>query len=207
MYEERILAFIDILGFSDSIYKTINNDIEVKEETIRISKFLDAFTHQSKTKGTIKNMVKKSRIANHFSDTIVISYLRTDDHAIHDILHDIRLLYLFAIPFGFLIRGGIVCGKIYHKQNKIFGPALIKAYEIEKSVALYPRIVLDEMTVNIYEIYIKKYNEKEKVDSIKRFVCKDFDGQYYLNYFNNINLIIGDKEKYSENIPFPILFF
>ena len=33
-------------------------------------------------------------------------------------------------------------GKLHHDANRIFGPALIEAYHLEKDVAKYPRIIL-----------------------------------------------------------------
>jgi hypothetical protein len=36
---------------------------------------------------------------------------------------------------GFLLRGAVVCDKVYHTENKVFGPALVKAYEMEKTLA------------------------------------------------------------------------
>jgi hypothetical protein len=42
--------------------------------------------------------------------------------------------------YGVLIRGSIVIGDIYYEKGKniLFGPALIKAYELESKHSVYP---------------------------------------------------------------------
>jgi hypothetical protein len=42
------------------------------------------------------------------------------------------------------LRGGITIGNIVHDDECVFGPALNRAYELECSVANYPRVVLDQ---------------------------------------------------------------
>lgn len=44
---------------------------------------------------------------------------------------------------GFLVRGGITIGPLYHDSNIVFGPALVRAATIEKDLARFPRVVLD----------------------------------------------------------------
>lgn len=43
------------------------------------------------------------------------------------------------LQLGFLTRGGITIGPVHHRDNIIFGPALIEAVALEKE-AHYPRI-------------------------------------------------------------------
>jgi hypothetical protein len=45
------------------------------------------------------------------------------------------------------LRGGIATGSTYHKGNVVFGQGLINAFDLERYVAVYPRIVVDEMLV------------------------------------------------------------
>lgn len=54
------------------------------------------------------------------------------------------MMQVVAAGGGFLIRGGISVGKIIHTRNAVFGPALNRAYEIESTMAIFPRIVIDE---------------------------------------------------------------
>ena len=40
-------------------------------------------------------------------------------------------------------RGGVAIGDIYHDDEAVFGPGLVRAYDIESNVAKFPRIVVD----------------------------------------------------------------
>ena len=55
-------------------------------------------------------------------------------------LQNISRIYSFH---GFLIRGGVTIGQISHSENTCFGPALVRAYQLESQFAFYPRVVLD----------------------------------------------------------------
>lgn len=45
---------------------------------------------------------------------------------------------------GILLRGAVCMAQIYVDERIIFGPALVNAYLLEKSVAVFPRIVIDD---------------------------------------------------------------
>jgi hypothetical protein len=47
---------------------------------------------------------------------------------------------------GFLCRGAICTGLLYHDADLLFGPAFIRAVEQEKAT-VYPRIAVDQQTV------------------------------------------------------------
>lgn len=44
------------------------------------------------------------------------------------------------LDLGFLTRGAITVGELYHIDNMIFGPALIEAVSLKKE-AVYPRLI------------------------------------------------------------------
>ena len=185
MYEERVLAFIDVLGFSDAVKKTIKNGKENKKETERISKLLKfiqySLNHDKEPKYSLP---KNSKIVNQFSDSIVVSYLMNEDLGIHNILFDIYLLQYNAMIDGFLLRGAIVCDKVYHTETTVFGPAMLRAYDLERKMANYPRIILDDKINNIVSNFCKKHHIQDENNwLLNGFIKKDFDGQYYLDYF------------------------
>ena len=53
----------------------------------------------------------------------------------------IRLI-VDLLHMGFLTRGAIVVGDLYHRDNIIFGPALVEAHTIESREAFYPRVIV-----------------------------------------------------------------
>ena len=92
------------------------------------------------------------------------------------------------MEFSMIIRGGITCGEFFANDKILFGTGLIKAYDMENSIAQYPRVVIDN------EFFKDELQELE----FKNFIKKDNDEQYYVNYFydeNALKLIKGKCEK------------
>jgi hypothetical protein len=188
MYEERVLAFIDILGFSNTIKKTVDNGIEDEIFTRKINNLIENIQwHLNYEKNHFGENIIKSKIVNQFSDSIIISYLMNEESGIFDILLDILYLCAAVIQKGFLLRGAIVCDKLFHTENKIFGPALVKAYEMESKLAIYPRIILDDNIIKIAELYHNRIHDPEmEREYVKQLILKDFDGLYFINIFDAI---------------------
>jgi len=190
MYEDRILAFIDVLGFSDSIKKSMDNGLENEVETKKINSLIESVQFSLENINySLKNKecdLINNKIVNQFSDTIIISYLKNDESEIFLLLLDILNICYTALSTGFLLRGAIVLDKVYHTDKKIFGPALVKAYKIEKTMAIYPRIILDDSITKILDTYnSKKCYSNELLKYSKKCLIKDFDGLYFINYFTS----------------------
>jgi hypothetical protein len=195
-YEERVLAFIDILGFSESIKETMDKDTEIECETDKIYNLLeDVDALEIKHIKNTDNDMYASRVVSHFSDSIAISYLMTEKSGVFYILTDILFFCHTILQKGFLLRGAITCGKLYHSENKIFGPAMLAAHDMEQKLAVYPRIVFEDKIIAIAEVYpAKRPSKKEQLKVIKKFIIKDFDGLNCLNYFDAINYVVGEKD-------------
>jgi hypothetical protein len=191
MYYEKILAYIDILGFSSAIKKTINENEEVEAETEKIFNLLEDIKNLNKDEDKASVTPISRKVVSNFSDSVAISYLKEEKAGVFHILIDILFLSCDILRKGYLFRGAITCGKLYHKQEKIFGPAMITAVNMEKKLAIYPRIILDEEIIAIAKENPAEYpSEKEQLRVINNFLSKDFDGLYYLNYFDAIDHIV-----------------
>jgi hypothetical protein len=186
MYQDRVLAYIDILGFSDTI-KCTNED-----KTKNISELLQCLQ--------APGIQINNKVVNHFSDSIVISYPMETEAGVIYILVDILFKCVAILRRGFPLRGAIVCGKIYHTDSQIFGPALVDAYNMEKKLAIYPRIILDDNIREIAERYPSKDFSQEYQTKIRNAkIVKDFDGLYFLDYFDLVKSDIIDKESLPEH--------
>jgi len=199
-YEERVVAFIDILGFTDAVNKTVeeNNGKEIE----RIDNFLDEIRYQLlKDKYLpIKKSEIKDRVVSQFSDSVIISYLK--DNSIYNILHDIYFLCVMALEKRFLFRGAVVYGKVIHTDTdtnkKLFGPAFLKAYDLERHQAKFPRIIIDD---NILDIIKNNYSEcadsDSKYNNLLKIIPCDFDGKRYINYIDKLytGAGVGVKEE------------
>ena len=51
---------------------------------------------------------------------------------------------------GVFLRGGLTVGDVYVDKSTVFGPAMVRAYELESSFAIYPRIVVDPVVFKEY---------------------------------------------------------
>jgi hypothetical protein len=172
MYENRITFFIDILGFRNIVSQTErNSELEnaiflvlesMKTENIINEVFVE-FNDIKDEKVDIeevkkvralfaKKMLLESSIKiTHFSDSIVMSIgLENDMYAMSLIEYVGRLIYRLWKDFKILIRGGVSVDKLVHIEGgPLFGPAMVKAYDFETHLSIYPRIILDDTVFNI----------------------------------------------------------
>jgi hypothetical protein len=86
-----------------------------------------------------------------------------------------------ALKIGFLIRGGVTIGNLYHAQGIVFGPAMVEAYELESRTAVYPRIVVSHTIMR-----------RPKWIANSLVFLKDDDGLYCVNYYRD--LLFGASE-------------
>jgi hypothetical protein len=185
-YENRIVIFIDILGFKNTIRKTINADGSDNSKQIEgIIEALNLIRTQLNVDLDNKNDLQTRKIT-HFSDSIIISFKEDQEGEVFNTLYCIQKLIILLIEKGIICRGAISYGKLVHNNQYVFGPALIKAYETETKAALYPRIILDRTIIEIGVKY--HYFENTSIDektAIKNLLLKDTDDMYFIDYFLN----------------------
>jgi len=139
-YEERLVAFIDILGWS-SACKSEQTPQSLHRVITIIHRIGEAYNEAERSRllaiektghVQVNPMYMQVRVAV-FSDCIAISM---PEEFGPRILHTAADVARGLLASGFLCRGGIAKGRIYHCDNLIFGPALIRAVELEKSAFL-----------------------------------------------------------------------
>lgn len=139
MYEVRYIAFIDILGFKSKVQDSVSN----VNEFLHIKGMLE-YIQQLKIKHdndpySLKNIGVEFSM---FSDSIVISYPAFGKGNAFNILIDLAHICLDILAQGYVFRGGITIGYVFHKNSVCFGPAMNRAVDMEKR-ARYPRIIID----------------------------------------------------------------
>ena len=183
--KNRIIAFVDILGFKNLVEDSTTNKYEFQ----KILDSLDRFRELRKEKED-QNYINDVKVTT-FSDSLVISYpvddKERDIDVFNSILLDLTRLQLDLLDNNVIIRGGIAIGKLRHTQNEIFGPAMNEAYYLESKVAKYPRIVVLEKTIMDY---LKKSgdNNPNKVKLLKLLRLDEGANVYYLDYLGNKDL-------------------
>ena len=179
-YENRVVIFLDILGFQKIIQSTVDKDIDRPE---KIKLIYDALYKMREYLG-VDNDEQTTKRVTQFSDSVIISFHESDEGKVLYVLNDIQLLLIELIGKGILVRGGISYGKMYHDDKFAFGPAFIDAYLTESKAALYPRVILDQKIVDIGKRHHQIYgNPTEEKQNILSLITKDTDGMYYIDYF------------------------
>lgn len=192
-YEDRIVCFLDILGFKNHISTSINAD--GTDNSTQLDKLIDVFN-------IIRNVLDldspNDRFGNEvtqFSDCVVISFPATTESGVFYALLDILLVQVSLVFEGVLCRGGIARGKVIHNPKLLFGPAMIEAYYLESEAALYPRVILDKSIVEAgIKAHAHHHLPKHEAQSIMRLLEKDSDGMYYINYITGAQSELNDPE-------------
>lgn len=140
-YSERIIAFVDILGFG-TIVATIDKHPERHEQIQGALRYLKG-QKTSYSQGIAKALELE---ISAFSDSIVLS---TRANQPFDVIHACGWLQANLLGSGILVRGGISSGKTVHADDILYGEGMLKAYRLESSAAIYPRIVVDPSVVDL----------------------------------------------------------
>ena len=206
-YENRIVAFIDILGFKELLDKTVDKeDNDVEEyinaindayKIIRNVWELDADVAKPDTlsKQIEKENRKKKKIVTIFSDTIVVSFLQSAPSEIFFTLIEIKWVIMNLVNKGILCRGALAYGKLIHSDKMIFGPALVEAYISESKAALYPRVIVSHELIQLAGNYsANNHTPEEEIEYVKDLLKKDTDGMYYIDYFLGAQSELEDPE-------------
>ncbi|AWP28105.1 hypothetical protein [Paenibacillus sp. Cedars] len=202
-YQNKLVAFIDILGFSNLVKESETNDSKA-QMLLSSLKDIESFIKREEelyqfSEDVGNNTVSKLKVNyTQFSDSIILS---TDIvvpeidglkfHNINNIMNMCSLLSYLQARFlneGVLLRGGLTWGPIFHEKNICFGPAFIKAYLLENQLASTPRIVIDPNIISLtlipteYEDYDLYPYLMENTFKGNMFLEDESDGHYFINF-------------------------
>ncbi len=187
-YENRLIAYIDILGFKEIIKQseTDNSKLKLIHESLNFLKGFEKpeewdlslieLEESAQMKGINKFDISSKVACTCFSDLIVVSVKVNNDF--NKILSTLvtNLSYIGAklMTDKILIRGAITYGKLIHSNDGIImGQGLIDAYNLEVVVSKFPRIILSNKL-------LKKLNYPLKEKRIKfpyhQYISRFSDG-------------------------------
>lgn len=158
-YEDKVVAFVDILGFRN---KTKDFQSIAKKSVHTALEEIHNYVNPLKT---TENFSTKNNRHYVFSDSSLFSCPLDNTH---NLIHLLAELQFRSAKNGFFMRGGVTYNKIFDKNNFFYGEGLNKAYELESTTASYPRIIFDAAF------------PFDKIDTTE-LEC-DFDGCYYINF-------------------------
>lgn len=192
--EEHVVAFIDVLGATAMIHKDADASLNLVHSVY--SKSIEIFKQLMQLSSTLDITI--------FSDNIIVSGKVPSEKAFAAIFKAVNTMsaiiqgnFLFS---GQLVRGGIASGSFFKDDIMVWGEALIKAYEIESKVAIYPRIVVDPDTIGRLGYYSDESKQKDF------WLQGDNDGVLFVDYLQEKYikdyelLLLRELEKYDERI-------
>jgi hypothetical protein len=175
-YEDRFCAFIDILGFR-TLVKGLHNasDAAMLRDVMR--------KIHAPANGPTMSWDVDFR-AQSISDAIAIS---TMPLGLYDLLEAIEKLAIDLLREGYFIRGALVRGHLYHDASMVFGDALVRAYELEQTIARYPRVIISKEVMQNIEsqrggLFFAELNQR-----FDPFIQQADDGPYYVHVLRNVS--------------------
>jgi len=225
MYEKRVIAFIDLLGFGalveksasdpelpkkilsalislqpknieEEAYASIDYEMCPPEEVAEVSEMLEVMTHN------LKSMYPVT--ITYFSDSLVLS-AKSDDAIASQMILDLlaKLTIKLWAEHSLLLRGGITEGDLLHLENgPLFGPAMNRAYYLESKVAKYPRVLIDASC-------LEKYRSVDTFKIFESFFEQDDEFNYcslgtaYRHIINDSSLALAGEQvlgKFRESL-------
>lgn len=135
-YKDRLVVFIDVLGFKNLVYST-STDLINNYYSFLLSNFQAAIT-------------KRNFDFLLISDSIVV-YCNNDIESLSELIKSISVLQAGLLSKRILVRGAISHGDLFvdKANNIIVGRGLINAYQLETQ-AKYPRVIIDRSIVSTY---------------------------------------------------------
>ncbi len=179
-YKKSIVAFIDVLGFSNLIFNEKLDKIEVYYNYL-LSDFRQFF--KAEFKFTL------------ISDSIVI-YCNYNENNFKQLCYILSIIQGKLLLLKILVRGGISLGNLYvnKQKNVIVGDGLIKAYKLE-SEAIYPRIIIDREFIKIFSSGPTSEFGRN-IGNISFDYRNSNDGYFFVDYVGHL---IGIRSFYQNN--------
>ncbi|WP_024674436.1 hypothetical protein [Pseudomonas syringae] len=209
MYEERFIAFVDILGFgklveSSAIAPDVVQQILDALMSIHPDKIRDempfTINHDKVPAEEMEQLLRDLRRAaaamrllcpvavHYFSDSLVISAPASNPMASQMVLDLLtKLSTMMWMSHKLLLRGGVTVGPLVHVENgPMFGPAMNRAYKLESKLAVAPRFLIDRHC-------IERYREVETFGLFESFIQKEDGDFFYASLATAFRHIINDS--------------
>lgn len=190
LYEQRVLAYVDILGWSEAC----------KMESERLAAAAQVFHAVAgyRSAGVKKQLQRDPNIrvnpmylqvqAAAFSDNFVLSMPADYGARIFSVVEVCRRL----LKLGFATRGGVTIGPVHHLDNVVFGPALTEAVELEKQ-ANFPRLLCsDALVEHLASLPKMEGMNPIVVDQYGERIVNLFDPGISMPDVSMLNLVVED---------------
>ncbi len=177
--QNYLIIYIDILGTKERLKK---NDTDEVFKNIYMPFFLADVIMPKAESFDVKDI--KIKI---FSDNILFAYPidnSDDKDEVFDVYERLSNFLTFFLSMfvseGILFRGAITLGELYINDLMVWGEGLVTVVELEENVSIYPRIILGEDLLKIFDKFSLSGFQYEQ-----KFNCmRDSDDCVFFNFFN-----------------------
>lgn len=196
-YRSAIVTFVDILGFRALV--TSKSAADVAAAITRLQESIHPISPGLPQQDGPKT-IHPSRV-HAFSDCVVRVRPVAGDDDFGPIfireLSELASIQAALASAGVFVRGGIAYGQIHSTDLQVFGPALIRAYELESSLAHVPRIVIDPVAIQTFrDRAIPKSRMRQEITGMRRSIRQADDGLWFIDYLHaGAESFEGDVEK------------
>jgi hypothetical protein len=180
-YDTRYCAFVDILGFSELIDKLDRNETSPDVLQSLLTKV------HNPPETNAGSMEKADFRAQSISDAVALSGA-VNLVGLAAIMHTINRLAVDLLAQGFFIRGAIVKDRLHHDEKMVFGRGLVRAYQFETNIAVYPRVIITREVVDDF----RSYDPENK--SFHHFFRRAEDGPMFLHVLRAIEMAMQPFE-------------
>jgi len=217
-YEERLIAFIDVLGFKEIVRKSerSSGSINLIYDSLRFIKGREAASNwdlqlieieEDAQKKNLKDFdISDRTVCTSFSDSIAVSVSCSENNineSFSTLLSNLSYVGATLMMKGILYRGGLTVGNLIHtKDGIIFGQGLIDAYQLESNAAYYPRVLISDKLIKRLNYPIEsKVNRYPYHQYLKRFNdgCVGFHQMIYFEVLQSWIEMSESKLKTSLN--------
>jgi len=197
LFERRLLAYVDVLGWSELVRSPRGDEVvrKIFAATSRLESALEAEADRKTEFAELAVPFGKTIRVSYFSDTLVYSCEPTPDEAAW-MVGQVQRVCASLMSKGHYVRGGITIGELQHDGNTTVGRALVDAYDIDRKVARYPRLIVTKEAEPLML--------GSRVNIAMPFgpsqVRVDFDGLTFLDFFR----VEGDGKRSERNHKFAL---
>ncbi|MDH5228865.1 MAG: hypothetical protein OEY38_02210 [Gammaproteobacteria bacterium] len=214
-FEIRAVAFIDVLGFK-SVVAEAESEQKVFSELESLITILS--TAVPNLDGSVDQNVPSELIPKHIyiSDCIILSAPLTSDkrksyNGLSILVMRVIQLTHILLDKGYLIRGGISIGNVWHTESNIVGVAYQEAYMIEQKVVV-PCVELSSTAIDHWNkseyssnSMCLEYCDKVIVNGLHDFYIQDESSQgttatyegYLQTVENNVERALSEDVRYK----------
>jgi hypothetical protein len=198
VYNSAVVTFLDVLGFRTIVAERSAQDV---------ARVLDLLAHFSAAPDPGNPYAPTVTI---FSDSVVrVRPIDTGPNKIYPVgilvleIIDLMRAQGELAASGVLVRGGITVGDIFATPARVFGPALIEAYEIESRVAVHPRLVVSRNALDAHRrmpaLVGAQHDLAFEAEELAHLLSEDRrDGTFFVDYLRRFAEEVDDEAYYPE---------